>query len=66
MLTSEKAKEIAKKLANSKSVTILVDQNSNLRVKKRKNMIRVEGLNEIDREYLIETVQFYLPYLKIK
>jgi len=66
MLTLEKTKKILEKLANSKSLTIVVDQNSNLKIRKWKNIIKVEGLIETDKEYLIETIQFGLPYLKIK
>jgi len=66
MLTLEKTKRILEKLANNKSVTIVVDQNSNLKIKKWRNTVKVEGLIETDKEYLIETIQFHLPYLKVK
>ena len=66
MLTLNKTKRILEKLANTKSVTIMVDRNSNLKVRKRKNTVQIEGLIETDKEYLAETIQFYLPHLKIK
>jgi len=66
MLTLEKTRRILEKLANNKSVTIVVDQNSNLKIKKWRNTVKVEGLIETDKEYLIETIQFHLPYLKVK
>ena len=67
MLTLEKTKRILEKLAtNSKSVTVIVDPNSNLKIRKRKDTLKIEGLIEADKEYLIEAIQFYLPYLKIK
>jgi translation initiation factor 1 (eIF-1/SUI1) len=67
MLTLEKTKKILEKLAtNTKSVKIVVDRNSSLKVRKRKNVVRIEGLVETDKEYLAEALQFYLPYLKIK
>ena len=66
MLTPTKIRKILEKLADSKSVTILVDQNSNLKIKRRRNTVKVEGLIETDKEYLIEAIQFHLPYLKVK
>ena len=66
MLTSNKIRKILEKLATSKSVTILVDPSSNLKIRRWKNAVEVEGSIETDKEYLIEAIQFYLPYLKIK
>ena len=66
MLTPTKIRKILEKLADSKSVTIMVDQNSNLKIKRRRNTVKVEGLIETDKEYLIEAIQFHLPYLKVK
>jgi len=68
MLTLERTKKILEKLSlsNSKSVTIVVDPNSNLKVRKRRNTLKVEGLVEPDKEYLVEAIKFHLPYLKIK
>ena len=66
MLTLEKTKRILEKLATSKSLTIVVDPSSNLKIRKWKNAVEVEGSIETDKEYLIEAIQFYLPYLKIK
>ena len=66
MLTPTKIRKILEKLADSKSVTIMVDQNSNLRIKRRRNIVKVDGLIETDKEYLTQAIQFYLPYLKIE
>ena len=66
MLTSNKIRKILEKLATSKSVTIVVDPSSNLKIRRWKNAVEVEGSIETDKEYLIEAIQFYLPYLKIK
>ena len=66
MLTLEKTKRLLEKLATSKSLTIVVDPSSNLKIRRWKNAVKVEGSIETDKEYLIEAIQFYLPYLKIE
>ena len=66
MLTLEKTKRILEKLADSKNLIVVVDQSSILRIRKRKNVVRIEGLIETDKEYLTQAIQFYLPYLKIE
>ena len=66
MLSLEKAKKIMERLANTENLTIMVDQASSLRIRKRRNAVKVEGLVETDKEHLVETIRFYLPHLKIK
>ena len=66
MLTLEKTKKIMERLANTENLTIMVDQVSSLRIRKRRNAVKVEGSIETDKEHLIETIRFYLPYLEIK
>jgi len=66
MLTLTKTRKILEKLATSKNLMVVVDQSSNLKVRKRKNTVQIEGLIETDKEYLVEMIQFRLPYLKIK
>ena len=66
MLTTTKIRKILEKLADSKNLIVVVDQSSNLRIRKRKNVVRIEGRIETDKEYLTQAIQFYLPYLKIE
>jgi len=66
MLTLEKTKRLLEKLATSKSLTIVVDRNSNLKIRRRKNVVRIEGWIEADKEYLTQAIQFYLPHLEIE
>ena len=66
MLTLEKTRRILEKLGNNKSLTIVVDRSSNLKIRKRKNVVRIEGWIEADKEYLTQAIQFYLPYLEIE
>jgi len=66
MLTPTKIRKILEKLAKSQNLMVVVDRNSNLKIRKRKNVVRIEGLIETDKEYLIEAIQFHLPYLKVK
>jgi len=66
MLTLNKTRKILEKLKKSQNLMVVVDRNSNLKIRKQKNVVRIEGLVETDKEYLVEMIQFYLPYLKIK
>ena len=66
MLTPTKIRKILEKLAKSQNLMVVVDQSSNLRIRKRKNVVRIEGRIETDKEYLTQAIQFYLPYLKIE
>lgn len=62
MISSQKVREIAKRLSHERRVLLKVD---GLKVKKWKDYIKVEGPIETDREHFIETIQFYLPQCKI-
>jgi len=66
MLTSNKIRKILEKLAKSQNLMVVVDRNSNLKIRRRKNVVRIEGWIEADKEYLTQAIQFYLPYLEIE
>ena len=66
MLTSNKIRKILEKLAKSQNLMVVVDRNSNLKIRKRKNVVRIEGWIEADKEYLTQAIQFYLPHLEIE
>ena len=66
MLTPTKIRKISEKLAKSQNLMVVVDRNSNLKIRKRKNVVRIEGWIEADKEYLTQAIQFYLPHLEIE
>jgi len=66
MLTPTKIRKISEKLAKSQNLMVVVDRNSNLKIRKRKNVVRIEGRIETDKEYLTQAIQFYLPHLEIE
>ena len=66
MLTSNKIRKILEKLAKSQNLMVVVDRNSNLKIRRRKNVVRIEGWIETDKEYLTQAIQFYLPHLEIE
>jgi len=66
MLTSNKIRKISEKLAKSQNLMVVVDRNSNLKIRRRKNVVRIEGWIEADKEYLTQAIQFYLPHLEIE
>ena len=66
MLTSNKIRKILEKLAKSQNLMVVVDRNSNLKIRRRKNVVRIEGWIEADKEYLTQAIQFYLPHLEIE
>jgi len=62
MLTLEKIRKVAERLSEEK-ITLKVDY---IKIRKWKNTIKIETLDQTNKEYLEECLKFYLPYLEIK
>lgn len=63
MLSLEKVREITKRLSKEERIILKI---GDIKIQKNKASIRIESPIEADKEFLKETLEFYLPYIKVR